>query len=145
MLKLTKYIVVELVSAFLMGIGGYVVFFYLSSFMKIDYFFNIAGDKTDFIIGMLIGFPIGASLGIFISKKYLLRLGNHYMICFMASLLCTLILAFLTGRYFFPLLVEIFNLGSGLDVIFLILIPIYALIGDMLPKLFFNKNETVAL
>ena len=139
MLKVIKNIVVELVSAFLMGICGYIVFFYLSCFMKISYFLDFAGDKTDFIIGMLIGYPIGACFGIFISKKYFFRLGNHYMVCFTTSLLLTLILAFLTARYLFPLLMDIFNLDSVLDAIFLILIPIYALIGDTIPKPFFKK------
>ena len=129
MLKCLKHLGIEFTVAFLSGICGFVVLFYLCILTGIEGFFDFAGCKTTFFIGVLIGFPIGASLGVLITKKYFSKTSSHYIACFVTSSLFTLLFAFLTVRFLFSLLTNLFAIGDSLEILFLFLVPVYALVG----------------
>jgi len=114
-----KSLLVEFIVAFLLGIAGSIAIFYI-------YIYSIDSCGTMvFGVALMTGFPLGSILGIFITKKFLLRTGKFSVLC----LLTSLIFGFLAV----PLCVVLrfYGLiGPGLiDIIVILLVPLFALIG----------------
>jgi hypothetical protein len=129
MIKCAVNFCIEFTLAFLLGIFGLAAIFYLCVFTNLEVYLEVAGCKSGVIIGMLIGVPTGSSLGVLVAKKCYLKTEKHFIRSFAASLIFSLLFVFLTLRFLFPLLRGVFDLGYSLDIVFFILVPLYAIVG----------------
>ncbi len=113
----------------MLGIAGWIAIFYIYiAIPGIEYGYSPYGDKTGVIVAIFTGVPLGSSLGIFITKKCILRTGKFSVLCLFTSL----VFAFLAGRFLWPAIPDYICdlMGSGLtDTIVFPLVPLFALIG----------------
>lgn len=128
MFKHVKYISVEYIITLLFGIFGYFVLFYFCILTSLEDYLDVAGCKSVVIVSMFIGVPTGASFGVLIAKKIFSKM-DKCLRCFIAALFCSLLLVYLTVRFLFPVLMNLLNVGLSLDIVFFIIVPIYALSG----------------
>ena len=128
-------LLVGFIMAFLLGIAGWIAIFrILIAIPGVDssgiekYNYSPFGDMTGVIVAMFTGLPLGSSLGIFITKKYILRTGKLSVLC----LLTSLVFGFLAARFLWPASPDYICdlMGPGLnDNIVFPLVPLFALIG----------------
>ena len=127
-----KSLLVEFIMAFLLGIAGYIAISYIiiaipgvdsSGIEKYNY--SPFGDMTGFFVSMLTGYPLGSSLGIFITKMFLFRTGKFSVLCLFTSLVFGFLAVSLC------VVLALYGLiGFGLsDIIVFPLVPLFALIG----------------
>ena len=124
-----KYSLVEFIIAFLLGIAGLVVMFYI--FMAMPFSSMYGDDKTGFFFALFTGVPLGSSLGILITKTFILRT-DKFSVLSVLCLLTSLLFGYLAGRYLWLTIPDyIFELmGPGLsDTIVFPLVTLFALIG----------------
>ncbi|MHC4174393.1 MAG: hypothetical protein ACYTBX_14815 [Planctomycetota bacterium] len=111
-------LLVEFIVAFLLGIAGYIAVHYI--FLKS--IGSGCSGATVFFGAILTGIPLGSSLGIFITKKYIFRTGKFSVLCLFTSLVC--------GFLAVPLCVALYLIGEALAVIIIFpLVSLFALIG----------------
>ena len=123
-------LLVGFIMAFLLGIAGHMAVF--SIFVRIPgvdssgiekYDYSPFGDMTGIIVAIFTGVPLGSSLGIFITKKYILRTGKFSVLCLFTSI----VFGFLAARFLWPAL---YFIGPGLsEIIGFPLVPLFSLIG----------------
>ncbi len=114
-----KSLLLEFIMAFLLGITGCIAMF------RIFMAGTDSGGMTGVFFAVFTGLPLGSSLGIFITKKFLLRTGKFSVLCLFTSLVFGFLAAFLCGALLLYGLI-----GSGLaDIIVFPLVPLFALIG----------------
>ncbi len=120
-----KSLLVEFIVAFLLGVAGKIAIFYINVLIVI-LGIRIAFSFMDSItVAILTGIPLGSSLGIFMTKKYIFRTGKFSVLCLFTSLVFGFLAAFLCG-----VLVLYGLIGSGLaDIIVFPLVSLFALIG----------------
>jgi hypothetical protein len=112
-------LLVEFIVAYLLGIAGFRAMFYINLLGT--------GSQTDrCFIAMYTGLPLGSSLGIFITKKYILRTGKFSVLCLFTSF----VFGFLTVPLYQVLsfIGLIRNDALAFQLIFP-LVPLFALIG----------------
>ncbi len=84
-----KSLLVEFIMAFLLGIAGNIAIFYA-------FIFTDAWGAIDCsAIALFTGLPLGSSLGIFLTKKYILRTGKFSVLCLFTSF----VFGFLAARF----------------------------------------------
>ncbi len=115
-------LLVGFIMAFLLGIAGWIAIFYiLIAIPGVDssgiekYNYSPFGDMTGFFVSMLTGYPLGSSLGIFITKMFLFRTGKFSVLCLFTSLVFGFLAALLCPALYFKLIFP--------------LVPLFALIG----------------
>lgn len=140
--KYIKSFLIEFIMAFLFGIAGWFLMCVILIF--IPYSWAYADDMYDVYFALFTGVPLGASLGILITKTFVLRTAKFSVfsvLCLLTSLLC----GYLAGRYLWPALhIYIFNLiCPGLSgPIFFPLVVLHALIGyDVMSVLWNSRKE----
>jgi hypothetical protein len=141
MIKCAVNFCIEFTLAFLLGIFGLAAIFYLCVFTNLEVYLEVAGCKSGVIIGMLIGVPVGSSFGVLIAKKYCSKSGKRFISSFAASIIFSLIFVFLTMRFLFPLLSDVFDLGYSLDILFFVMVPIYSLTGYSIVERLLDKRK----
>ena len=129
LLKFLKVFSIEFILAFFLGI---IVFFAMSGLNFLD---SIGipiesithDDKSILFICMFIGFPIGASLGVHLAKKFLLKVNEHSIL----RLTISFVSAFLAGRFLWPALVDFINFNNPAieDTIFFPIVVLFSLFG----------------
>ncbi len=116
-------LLVGFIMAFLLGIAGYIAMFYIFialSFSELYGYIMLSG------FAIFTGIPLGSSLGIFITKKYILRTGKFSVLCLFTSLVF--------GFLAVPLCPALYSIGLirnealAFKLIFP-LVPLFALIG----------------
>ncbi len=120
-----KSLLVEFIVAFLLGIAGNIAIFYIAVLMSILGIYPYFSFMSGIAIAILAGIPLGSSLGIVITKKYIFRTGKLSVLCLFTSLVFGFLAAFLCG------VLEVYGLigpGSSEIIVFL-LVPLFALIG----------------
>ena len=113
--------------AFLLGIAGNIAIFYIAVLMDILGIYPYFSFMSGIAIAILAGIPLGSSLGIVITKKYIFRTGKLSVLCLFTSL----VFGFLAARFLCPALYFIGLIGRGglSDIIVFPLVPLFALIG----------------
>jgi len=119
---LLKHLGIKTIMAFLFGIGGLCLVFYLCMFT------NAGDDKTPFIIGMFVGYPTGAAIGIYITRKLFLKLTRNNTRCLIISLVFAYI-----GIGGTILSILIFNIDNNVvELFYFFIVIIFSLLGDSL-------------
>ncbi len=114
-----KSLLVEFIMAFLLGIAGFFAMFYINMLGT--------GSLTDRgFIAMYTGLPLGSSLGIVITKKYIFRTGKFSVLCLFTSLVFGFLAVPLFPVLSFIGLIR--NYALAFKLIFP-LVPLFALIG----------------
>jgi hypothetical protein len=128
-------LLVGFIMAFLLGIAGWKAIFHIliaipgvgpSGIEKYGY--SPWGDMTGFFVAMLTGLPLGSSLGIFITKRFLFRTGKFSVLCLFTSL----VFGVLAAHFLWPNIPDyiIDLVGPSLtDISVFLLVPLFALIG----------------
>jgi len=114
-----KSLLVEFIMAFLLGIAGWIAIFYIIAY-GID-----SADMTVVAVAILTGIPLGSSLGIFITKKYILRTGKFSVLCLFTSLVFGLLAVPLCAALGVMCLI----VPALSEIIVFPLVPLFALIG----------------
>jgi len=125
-----KSLLVEFIMAFLLGIAGriasgYILVYIFSAFPSTECLFGPLGDFSGVIVPLFTGIPLGSSLGIFITKKYILRTGKFSVLCLFTSL----VFGFFAVLLLFLALYFIDIIDPGSYIIVFLLVPLFALIG----------------
>ena len=111
--------------ALLSGVGGLCIVFYLYTF---TFLYNLGDDKTPVIMGLFIGYPIGASIGIYIAKKLFLKSTRNNIPCLIISLFFAYIAVGGTILSIF-----LFNIdNNGIELFYLFIVLGFVLLGDSL-------------
>ena len=111
-----KSLLLEFIMAFLLGITGCIAMF------RIFMAGTDSGGMTGIFFAVCTGLPLGSSLGIFITKKFLLRTGKFSVLCLFTSL----VFGFLAAHFWWLFDLMVPRLASF--SVFL-LVPLFALIG----------------
>ena len=115
-----KSLFVEFIVAFLLGIAGNIAIFYAFLFT------DMWGAIDCSAIALFTGLPLGSSLGIFITKKYILRTGKFSVLCLFTSLVFGFLAVPLGPALSFIGLIR--NEALAFKLTFP-LVPLFALIG----------------
>jgi len=128
-----KSLLVEFIMAFLLGIAGNIAIFYIAVLMNILGIYPYFSFMSGIAVAIFIGIPLGSSLGIFITKKYIFRSGfssgTFNVLCLFTSFVFGFgaVLLLCLALYFIGLIGLI---GPALsEIIFFPLVPLFALIG----------------
>jgi len=127
-----KSLLVEFIMAFLLGIVGriataYILIYICCTFPSTEYLFlGRLGHFAVDIVPIFTGIPLGSSLGIFITKKYIFRSGTFNVLCLFTSL----VFGFLAARFLCmaipDYMCDLMSLGS---TIVFPLVSLFAVIG----------------
>ena len=131
-------LLVGFIMACLLAIAGSIAIYY-KDILGLDSFTSMG------LIALFAGVPLGSSLGIFITKMFLLRTGTFSVLCLFTSL----VFGFLAARFLYPALYPIVYFRSGgfiSDVVLYPLVPLFALIGyNAMAVLLRGKNWFIRL
>ena len=119
-----KSLLVEFIVVFLLGIAGNIAIFYIAVLTDILGIYISFSFMDSIAVAIYIGIPLGSSLGIFLTKKYIFRTGKFSVLCLFTSLVFGFLAAFLC------VVLKVYGLiGLGSDTIIFLLVPLFALIG----------------
>ena len=132
-----KSLLVEFIVAFLLGIAGNIAIFYiLIAIPGVDssgiekYNYSPFGDMTGVLVAIFTGIPLGSSLGIFLTKKFIFRSGFRSGTFNVLCLFTSLVFGFFAVLLLCLALYVIGLIGPSLsENIFFLLVPLFALIG----------------
>jgi hypothetical protein len=141
--KYLKVFLIEFAMAFIFGVitvclVGYGLDF-LEDSMGVPISEITESDKSVFFVAMFVGFPMGTSLGVHITKKFLLKVNEHSILRLMISF----IFAFLVGRFLWPTLAAFvnFNKPGTEDALFFPVVAIFSLFGYSLGDIFLKLRK----